>query len=131
MKKTLLLTLLVLLGTFSQAQAATRPVNLTWVAPTGGGVLNYTVYGCTVPVGATSCTPNTGGIPLATVTTTSYSTTEPVSVAYGFTVVASYPVCTLTSSLSTPCGGGGAVAVNYVPVPPQGTGATNVVIVVP
>lgn len=132
MKKMFLPILLVfLLGTISQAQAATRPVNMTWTAPVSGGVLNYTIYKCIVVAPATSCTPSTTGTPIGTVTTTSFSDTETVSAAYGYTVVANYPACTLTSSLTTPCGGGGAVTLNYVPVPPQGVGSTNVVIVVP
>lgn len=113
------------------AQATTRSVNLSWAAPVGGGVTNYTIYSCTVPIGGTSCTPNVNGTPLGTVTTTSFSTTEPVGFGYGFTVVANYPVCSNTSSFTTPCGGGGSVTVSFVPVPPQGTSATNVVIVVP
>lgn len=125
------LLLLFALASVASAQAATRPVNMTWTAPTGGGVTNYTIFKCNVPTGGLSCTPILTGTPIGTVTATSFSTTETVGAAYGYAVVANYPACTLTSSLTTPCGAGGSVTVNFVPVPPQGGSATNVVIVEP
>ena len=129
MLKQVLVVIVLCIATL--AQAGTRAVNLTWVAPAGGGVTNYTIYACTVPTGGTSCTPSVTGTPVGTVTTTSFSTTEATGLGYGFTVVANYPPCTSTSPITTPCGGGGSVTVSFVPVPPQGTGATNVVVVVP
>jgi hypothetical protein len=131
MKNKPLLMVFVLLTSVVSAAAQTRPANVTWQPPTVGGVLNYTLYECTVPTGATSCVPNVSGTPIATVTTTSYSATLTTGVAYGITVVANYSACTLTSSLTVPCGGGGSVTVGYIPAPPQGSGAQNIVIVLP
>jgi len=131
MKRLLLLAFISLGTVVAQAQAATRPVNLSWQAPTGGTPLNYTVFNCTVPSGGTSCSPNTSGSPLATVTVPSYATTEAVGSAYGWTVVANYPACSATSPLISPCGGGGSVTVAYYPVPPQGQGSTSLLIQIP
>lgn len=132
MKHRIVSLLLLLAMTFAaSAQAATRPVSMTWTAPTTGGVTNYAIFKCNVPVGSLSCTPILTGTPIGVVTTTSFSTTETVGAAYGYSIVANYPACTLTSSLTAPCGASGSITVNFVPVPPQGGSATNVVIVEP
>jgi len=131
MKRLLLLAFISLGTVVAQAQAATRTVNLTWQAPSSGGVLNYTVYDCTVASGGTSCSPNTLGTPLATVTTLTYSTQMATGSAYGWAVVANYPPCTASSPLTTPCGGGGSATVGYYPVPPQGQGSTTLLIQIP
>ena len=132
MKSRLLLGIFILCtSSVLMAAQTSRTANMTWQAPASGGVTNYTVFMCTVPSGATSCTPNVSGTPTATVTTPSYSTTLVTGAAYGVTVVANYPACTLTTPLTTPCGGGGSVTVGYIPAPPQGSGAQNFIIVLP
>jgi hypothetical protein len=134
MKKLLLLTATMLLGLgMVQAQAATRPVVLTWQAPATSGYTGYNVYGCTVVSPATSCTPSVTGTPLnaAPLTTATYTYTAATQAAYGFSVVALYPPCSGSSGLTTACGSSTPDTLGYVPVPPQGTSGSNLVIVVP
>lgn len=124
------LALIFFAATSLFAQAATRPATLAWTPPSGTP-LNYTVFNCPVPSGGTSCSPNTSGTPLATVTSPTYTTTLAVGSAYGWTVVANYPACSATSPLTSPCGGGGSVTIGYYPVPPQGQGSTSLLIQIP
>jgi hypothetical protein len=53
-----------------------------------------------------------------------------VGVAYGFSVVAVSPACSLTGSPTVACGNSAPDVVAYVPVPPQPPPPTNDIIVV-
>lgn len=130
MKRIILAFALVLASSLAMA-AQSRPVVITWTASTSASVTGYAIYSCTVPSGGTSCTPSTSGTPLATVTTTTFAISEPISTTYGYSVVAQAPACTPTTPLTTPCGSAPPVTVTAVPVPPQVAGASNVVVVVP
>jgi hypothetical protein len=121
--------LLMSLALPAAAQATTRPATISWTCTGCTGVVSFGIYQC---VSTTACVPSTTGTPLATVTTgTSYSTTETVGTVVGITIVATYPPCTATSSLTVPCGGGGASTAITQPIPPQGQGATTVIINIP
>lgn len=124
------LTLFVLVG-IGRAQAATRPVVLTWTASTSNSVTGYAVLRCATISPATACTPNPTSTPLATVSGTTYTDTPNTQTTYGYSVVALAPACTPTTPTTTPCGSSAAATLTAVPVPPQTAGATNVIIVVP
>lgn len=114
------------------AQSASRPVVLSWTPSTSSGVTGYAIYRCIVASGGTSCAPSTTGTPLATASGTTYTdTTTSTGSAYGYTIIAQAPACTSSTPLTTPCGNSAPVTVSYVPVPPQTSGASNVVVVVP
>lgn len=123
-------SLILAFSCLSFAQAATRPVVLTWTASTSSSVTGYAVYSCTVPSGATSCTPTMTGTPNV-VTGTTFTIQETVNAAYGFSIVAQAPACSSTTPMGTPCGNASPATVTYVPVPPQTAGATQVIVVVP
>jgi hypothetical protein len=125
------LVLLLLIAVPLAAGAQSRPVVLSWTASTSSTVTGYSVYSCAVASGGTSCTPSVAGTPLATVTGTTYTTSEATGSAYGFSVTAVAPACTPTTPLASPCGQSAPVTVTYVPVPPQVAGETNLVVVVP
>ena len=110
---------------------SSRPVVLTWNASPSSGITGYSVYACTVPTSGTSCTPSLTGTPLATVTGLTYTTTEPIQIAYGFSVIVNGPACTSSTPLTQPCGNSAPVTVSYVPVPPNVAGESNLVVVVP
>lgn len=124
------LTLFVLVG-IGRAQAATRPVVLTWTASTSSSVTGYAVLRCATISPATACTPNPTSTPLATVSGTTYTDNPNTQTTYGYSVVALAPACTPTTPTTTPCGSSAAATLTAVPVPPQTAGATNVIIVVP
>lgn len=128
--KKLLVLLIVVVSVSAMAQS--RPVAITWTASTSSSVSGYNVYGCTVTTG-NSCTPNITGTPLnsSLVSGTSFVIQEPISTAYGFSVVAVSPACTPTTPITTPCGTSSPLTANYVPVPPNPNPGTNVVVVVP
>ncbi len=113
----------------SLAQAATRPVVLTWVASTSSGITGYSIYRCTVS--GTTCTPNLNGTPLATVTGLTYTDSATTQTTYGYSVVANAPACTPTSPPTTACGNSPAAVLGAVPVPPQANAVSTFVIVVP
>jgi hypothetical protein len=127
----LLAICLFIFGALAQAQAATRPVVLTWTASTSTTVTGYAVFRCAPVSPNTSCTPVTTGTPLASVSGTTYTDTPNTIATYGYSVVAVAPACTPTTPNTTPCGQGAAVTLTAVPVPPQTAGATNIIVVVP
>ena len=131
MKKIIVISLLLCVAALAFAQATSRNVTLTWTAPSTAPT-GYNVYACTVASGGTSCIPNVAGTPInaSLLTATTLTVQESVGAAYGFSVVAVYPACTSSSSLTAPCGMSAPATISYVPVPPQGTGASNIIIVV-
>jgi hypothetical protein len=130
MKRLLFAVSFAAFSVFSMAQAATRTVVLSWTASTSTSVTGYSVYSCTVPAGGTSCTPSITGTGTS-VTGTTYTVQEATGQAYGFSVIAVAPPCSNVTPTSTPCGNSVPATVTFVPVPPQTSGASNVVVVVP
>lgn len=131
MKKIILSCALFCLSIPAFAQAASRPVNVTWTVSTSPGVVNYTVFTCVVPSAGTSCTPPITGTPVATVTTGSVVLTETTGQAYGISVVTNAAPCTLSTPLTTACGSSAPATLAYVPVPLVVSGSSNIVVVVP
>jgi len=123
--------LLLFAGATAFAQAATRPVVITWTASTSTSVTGYSVFTCTVASGGTSCTPSLTGTPAASVSGTTATLTETTGLAYGVSVVAVAPPCGPTTPPTTACGNSAPATLSYVPVPPQVAGASNIVVVVP
>jgi hypothetical protein len=134
MKRIILIIPIIAISVLTlSAQAATRPVNVTWGATGSSSVLGYNVQRCTVPSGGATCTPSGAALNGSTLVTGLSFTDSAVpignSVIYGVTAV--YPVCTGTSSLTVPCGTAAMANSGLVPVPPQGPGAGSVIVVVP
>lgn len=127
----LLAVCLFIFGALAQAQAATRPVVLTWTASTSTSVTGYSIFRCTPVSPNTACTPSTTGTPLATVTGTTYTDNPNTGTTEGYSVVAVAPACTSSTPNTTPCGQSAAATLTAVPVPPQTAGATNIIVVVP
>jgi hypothetical protein len=120
------------LGISASAQAATRPATISWTCTGCTGVQSFSIYQCTAVAPATSCVPPVTGTPLAVVTSgDQYTTTETVGTIVGITIVATYPPCSPTSALTSPCGGGGASTAITQPIPPQGQSPTTIVIQIP
>jgi len=113
------------------AAAQTRTINASWTASPSTGVTGYNVYMCTVVSGGTSCTPAlTSPVNTSLITGTTFTATGNIGSAYGLSVVAVAPPCTLTSPLGSSCGNSPPATVNYIPVPPQTSPGSNVTVVV-
>jgi len=125
------LLLLPALAISALAQAASRNVVLSWSASPSTSVTGYSIYICTVASGGTSCTPNLTSTPLCTVAGLTCTVLEPTQAAYGFSIVANGPACSMTSSLTVPCGNAPPTTLSYIPVPPTVAGESNMVVVVP
>ena len=128
------LALLLLLSVGSMAQAATRPVVLTWTASPSASVTGYNLYRCTVPSGASTCTPVASGTPLngsTPVSGVTYTDNPATSASYGYGIVAVAPPCSAASLPTVACGNAPIDLSPIVPVPPAPAGGGTVIIIVP
>lgn len=136
MKRTLFVLALIV-GIFTLpalAQAATRPIVLTWTASQSSSVTGYSLYYCSNSTG-TACIPVTTGTPAQTFTATATSAVFQGTIGsfYTFVLIANAPACTGTSAIGTPCGNSSPVSFtpNALPVPPTTVGASGTAVGVP
>jgi hypothetical protein len=123
--------LVMVLAVVAAAQAATRPVILTWTP--GTGQTGTLIYSCVAVSPAVTCTPNTSGTPLATLGAAATTYTDPaetVGTYVGYTVLGTAAACTSSTPVGTACGAGTPVT-GVTPIPPRPGVGTNVVITVP
>lgn len=116
----------------AHAQAATRPVILTWTASPSTSVVGYNLFRCAVASGGSTCTPSATSTPLNTtpVSALTYTDSPAVQTSYGYGVVAVGPACSGTSPVNTPCSQSAITLSPIVPVPPQVQGGGTIIIVV-
>lgn len=129
----LLAVLMTLAGSMA-AQAATRPVIVTWGPSSATSVTGYNLFRCTVATGQTTCVPSITGTPLngtTLISGVSYTDNPTVQASYNYAIVAVAPACTATSSVTVPCGNAAPDVSPTVPVPPQTGGAGTIIIQVP
>jgi hypothetical protein len=118
----------------AMAQAATRPVVITWAPSPSTSVTGYSIYVCSATA-TMPCTPSTTGTPALTATASSTSAVYQANIGsyYSISVMANGPACTGTSPIATPCGNSQAVTgmPNPLPVPPQMAAVASAQLAVP
>jgi len=111
------------------AQAATRPVSVTWSAANPAPTIGYNLYRCAAP-----CTPvAAGNTPLNSSPQTglTYTDNPTTGVSYIYGADAVSAACTPTTPPTTACGTSTMSVSGTVPVPPTPNPPGTIIVVVP